>query len=326
MKVGLDHLPLLGHFKWDIVEFMGHAADYGYEGVQIPTGPLVEDVDLRRRVADIARERDLYVEIGGAGIDAARARKTPAELAAGWPPLFEVAREVGARVLITGIGTWPWEGRTSDEPGQSAADQIDGGAATLREVGPMAADHDMQVSVHTAFHTAAEYVRLMEEADSPNVGLCLDTANAYLVLEDPTEFANAVAPWVNATHFKDSAVYLTGDGMDWLGGSELGCGAVDLTRIVRILHDANPDMDLTVEDHWGRSNVPVYDAEFLASLPAATGEARASFLRQLRAGAAALESGSVPTRKAVAEWDLSATLPDRARRNAEYAKGLRDAL
>ena len=186
----------------------------------------------------------------------------------------------------------------------------------------MAADHDMLVSVHTAFFTAAEHVRLVQEADSPHVGLCLDTANAYLVLEDPTEFALAVAPWVNATHLKDSAVYLTDDGMDWLGGSVLGEGAVDLSAIVAALHDANPDINLTVEDHWGRSNVPVYDAAFLDSLPA-TGAARAAFLRQLRAGQAALEAGQAPTKAEVGEWDLAAVLPERARRNAAYAKELR---
>jgi len=164
----------------------------------------------------------------------------------------------------------------------------------------------------------------MEEADSPHVGLCLDTANAYLVLEDPTDFVTSVAPWVNATHLKDSAVYLTDDGMDWLGGSVLGDGVVDLPAIVRMLHDANPDIALTVEDHWGRSNVPIYDPDFLASLPAVSGAARANFLRHLHQGRSAVDSGRLPTKAAVAEWDLDAILPDRARRNAEYAKRLRD--
>lgn len=326
MKVGVDHIPLLGYFKWDVLEFMEHAASYGYEGAQIPSGQIVTDPEYRRRVADKAVELDLYLEIGGAGIDAARSGKSPAELAAGWTPLFEVAADLGSRVLITGLGTWPWEGRVSREPGQSAEDQINGGIAALREIAPIAADHDMLVSVHTAFFTAAEHLRLVEEVDSPNVGLCLDTANAFLVLEDPTGFAMTVAPWVNATHLKDSAVYLTDAGMDWMGGTVLGGGTVDLPTIVKALHAANPDINLTVEEHWGRSNVPVYDEAFLNSLPPVAGDVRAGFLRRLGLGREALDTGRVPSKATVAGWDLASVLPERARANAEYCKALRDSL
>lgn len=326
MKVGLDNIPLLGFFKWDIIEFMEHAAEYGYEGVQIPSGQIVTDIDYRKRVADKAVELDLYLEIGGAGIDAARSGKSPAELATGWVPLFEAAEGVGARVLITGLGTWPWEGRTSREPGHSAEDQINGGIAALREIAPIATDHDMLVSIHTAFFTAEEHRRLVEEADSPHVGLCLDTANAFLVLEDPTDFATTVAPWVNATHLKDSAVYLTENGMDWMGGTVLGGGTVDIPTIVAALHDANPNINLTVEEHWGRSHVPAYDTAFLDSLPPASGDTRAKFLRHLGRGREALDSGRVPSKATTDAWDLAAVLPERARANAEYAKALRDGL
>ena len=147
MKVGLDHIPLLGYFKWDVLEFMAHAAEYGYEGVQIPSGKVVADAEYRRRVADRAVELGLYLEMGGAGIDAARSDRSPSELAAAWVPLFEVAADLGARVLLTGLGTWPWQGRMSDEPGLSPADQIDGGIAALRELAPIAQDHAMLVNV-----------------------------------------------------------------------------------------------------------------------------------------------------------------------------------
>ncbi|MBT3271385.1 sugar phosphate isomerase/epimerase [Candidatus Poribacteria bacterium] len=326
MEVGLDHIPLLGYFKWDVIEFMEHAAEYGYEGVQIPSGQVVADTDYRRRVADKAVELGLYLEIGGAGIDAARSGKSPAELAEAWRPLFDVAADLGARVLITGLGTWPWEGRVSEEPGHSPADQIDGGIAALRAIAPIAADHDMLVSVHTAFFTAAEYVRLMEEVDSAHAGLCLDTGNAFLVLEDPTDFARAVAPWVNSTHLKDSAVYLTDAGMGWFGGSVLGDGTVDIPTIVGILHDANPDIALTVEDHWGQSSVPIYDAAFLSSLPPAPGDTRAKFLKHLQLARAHLDAGRLPSKAEVETWDLGTVLPDRARANAAYAKDLRDSL
>ena len=120
---------------------------------------------------------------------------------------------------------------------------------------------------------------MLEAIDSPYVGLCLDTSNAFLILEDPTEFARQVAPYVRSTHLKDTCVYMREEGMTWQGGCVLGRGVVDLPAIIETLYEANPDLYMSIEDHWGRMTVPIYDGAFMESLGPWSGERGASASR-----------------------------------------------
>jgi sugar phosphate isomerase/epimerase len=326
MKIGLDHIPLMPLFQWESLEFMNKAAEYGYEGVSIPGRGLVKDRAYREKVIERKDRLGLYVEPGGAGIDSALSGRSTQELIKSWEPMFEVALELGTKVLITGLGTWPWKGRVIKEKGKSLTDQIKGGIATLRGLSSMAQDHEVAVAIHTSFFTADEYLQIMESVDSPYIGLCLDTANAFLVLQDPADFAQRVARWVKATHVKDSCVYLQPEGMDWLGGCPLGRGSVDLPAIVELLYKANPEINLTIEDHWGRSTLPVFDKEFLNSIPGWTGDQVASLLMHLQRGESLLRAGLHPTADESKQIDWKQVFPERARHNATYARRLRDEI
>jgi len=326
MKVGLDHIPLVTLFKWDDLQFMDKAVEYGYEGVLISGRNLVRDEALRQQVIEKKNQHDLYVEIGGAGIDTALSGRSTQELIKSWEPLFGLALELGSKTLLTGLGKWPWEGRVIKEKGKSVADQINGGIATLREVSKMAQDHEVAVTIHTSHFTADEYVQIMESVDSPYVGLCLDTANSFLVLQDPVEFAKRVAPWVKSTHLKDSCIYLQPEGAHWLGGCPLGRGSVDLPAIVELLYKANPEINLSIEDHWGRSTMPVFDREYLNSIPNWDGAKIADLLRHFQQGESLLRAGLHPTADESKRIDWKKVFPGRARHNAIYAKQLRDEV
>jgi sugar phosphate isomerase/epimerase len=326
MKVGLDELPLSTLFKLGALELLDRAAEYGFEGLMCSGRPLVADEAYRRQVIEKAQQLDLYLELGGTGIDTARSGKSIQELLEAWEPFFALAVEAGSPILNTGLGTWPWEGRVIQEPGRTLADQIQGGAAALRELSKMAEDYGVTVTIHTAFLTAEENLHILEAVDSPCVGLCLDTANSFLVLEDPVAFARQVAPYVRATHLKDTCVYLHEEGMDWLGGSPLGRGLVDLPTIIDLLYQAKPDMNLSIEDHWGRMTMPIFDAEFLASFPAWNGERVAVLLRHLWEGQSLLRSGLHPTADESKQIDWEKVFPERERLNAAYAKQLRDEI
>jgi len=326
MRVGLDYLPLVPMFEWDPLQFMDKAAEYGYEGVMLAGRRLFEDEAYKQQVIEKKNQLDLYVEIGGAGIDSASSGRSPQELAKSWESVFGLAQELGVKALITGLGSWPWQGRVNKEEGKSVADQIKGGIATLKELSSAAEDHEIAITIHTAFFTADEYVQIMESVDSPYVGLCLDTANAFLVLEDPTEFARKVAPWVKSTHLKDSCIYLQPEGAYWFGGSPLGRGTVDLPVILRLLYEANPETNLSIEDHWGRTPMPVFNREFLNSIPGWDGSKVADMLKHLQQGESLLRAGLYPTEEESKQIDWKKVFPERARYNAIYAKKLRDEI
>jgi sugar phosphate isomerase/epimerase len=329
VKVGLDCGQVAGLLELgeDPLGSMDLAIEYGFEGILLSSRLLRDDESLRRQVIEKARANDLYIELGGAGIDSALSGKSTAELVERWKPMFPLAAEVGSPVLVTGLGTWPWEGRVIQEAGRTLADQIAGGIATLRALRSMAEEWGVAVTIHTSFNTAAEYVRIMEAVDSPQIGLCLDTANSFLVLEDPVDFARQVAPWVHSTHFKDSIIHLQEEGIRWLGGSLLGRGTVDLPAIAEMLYRANPDCNLTIEDARAHRGIrPMYAPEFLDTLSGWDGVRLSKIMRHLWRGQALVQSGVQLTGAEAEEVDWKEVLPERQRWNATYAKQLRDRL
>ncbi|MHB9034020.1 MAG: sugar phosphate isomerase/epimerase family protein [Anaerolineae bacterium] len=327
MKVGMDGMPLGSLLKIEDQPLlvMDHAHALGFEGVLLGNRPL-RDVNVRRQVIEKAKANGMYVEMGGAGIDAALSGKSPKELVQDWKEIFPLAKEVGSPILVTGLGGWPWDSRIITEPGKTLADQIAGAIATLKELRAMAADWGIIVTIHTAFNTAKEYVQIVEAADSPYIGLCLDTANSFLVLEDPVDFARAVVPYVHSTHLKDSFIYLDGDGIQWLGGCELGKGTVDVAAIVEMLYKANPQCNLSIEDHWGRGTNPMLRPAFLESLGPWEGERLSKVLSHLSQGKGLLDSGAQLTAPAAKQVNWVEEFPKRLRLDAQYARALRDKL
>ena len=324
MKVGLDGGPLSDLLKLDPLQLLDQAVEYGFEGVALSGKGLLEDEAYRQQVIEKAQEYNLYIELGGAGIDTALSGKSKEELLDEWKSLFPIAVEVGSRILSTGVGTWPWKGRLFKEKGRTLSDQIQGAIEMLCELRRMAQDYGVTVTIHTSFLTASEYLHIMEKVDSRYVGLCLDTANSFLVLEDPVDFARQLLPYVRATHFKDSCVYLQEEGMDWLGGCPLGRGLVDLPYIVGMLYEANPEVNLSIEDHWGRMTVPLFNEEFLESFPEWTGQRLAKLFQHLWRGESLIRAGLHPTAEEAKGIDWKKVFPERQRSNAAYAKRLRD--
>jgi sugar phosphate isomerase/epimerase len=228
--------------------------------------------------------------------------------------------------LNTGLGIWPWEGRLIQETGRTLEEQVAGGIATLRALAPIAAEYGVVVTIHTSHFKASEYLYMLEAVDSPYVALCLDTSNAFLVLEDPTEFARQVAPYVRSTHLKDTCVYLSEEGMTWQGGCVLGRGVLDMPTIVEALYEANPDLYMSIEDHWGRMMVPIYDAAFLESIGPWEGTRAAQLARYLWRGEQLFRAGLHPTAEETNAVDWKTVFPERQRTNAAYAKQIRDEI
>jgi sugar phosphate isomerase/epimerase len=326
MKIGLDHDPVDHLFKMTPLQIVEMAIQCEYEGVMLSAETLLDDKRSCSQIVEKLRALNLYIELTGPEIDKVLSGKSTSEILTRWRATFPIAKELGATIIITGLGTWPWKGRVIQEKGKTVEDQIQSGIAILREVGKMAEDYGIIVAIHTSFFKAEEYLQIVEEVNLPSVALCLDTANAFLVLEDPVDFARLVAPFVRATHFKDTCIYLQESGMDWLGGCPLGRGLVDLPKIVDILYQSNPDTNLTIEDHWGRMTVPVFDQNFMTSLGIRNGAELAKLLKYLWDGQTLMKTGVHPTTIEANQIDWQKIFPERMRYNAFYAKRLRDQV
>ena len=127
-----------------------------------------------------------------------------------------------------------------------------------------------------------EKLDTVKRLSSEYIGLCVDVGNSFTLLEDPLEIARAYAPYAFTVHFKDQAVRENPDGF-WFADVPLGEGFLDLASIVKVLHDAKPDVHLNLElITRDPLNVPVLKDDFWVSLPEAPARDLARVLRVVK--------------------------------------------
>lgn len=269
MKVGLD-AHTLRYLNLDPLGLLEQTVAHGLEGVHLGGRTLLEcDESYRAQFLEKARTHNLYLELVGAGVNPGRSGKTVADLVAEWRPLFPLAAAVGSPILNTCFGLY--KERMFTEP--TFQEQLELTTKVLRELSVMAADHNVIITMELHVDlTSLELRQLIETVNSPYVGVNLDTANALGLLEDPIEAAQNLLPYVHSTHFKDTCIYPTAEGYNWLGGAPLGRGLVDLPAIVEMLYTANPHINLNIEDSGGFIPIPLYDETLLQSFTDRTPE------------------------------------------------------
>lgn len=93
---------------------------------------------------------------------------------------------------------------------------------------------------------ADDLLKIVARANSPQIGICLDTGNSIALLEEPHEVVEALAPKAFTTHFKDMGVAEYPEGF-LLSEVPLGKGFLDLSRIIRLLREKNPAIRFNLE-------------------------------------------------------------------------------
>ena len=123
-------------------------------------------------------------------------------------------------------------------------------AVQLREAVKVAADHGIKLAIenHIDF-TAREILQLIEEVDSPWLGVNFDTGNFARLLDDPIKGMELLAPHTLATHIKDLRVNPMAAVDDWyfLSTTPVGAGFIDNLRLARLLHAAGYQGFLAME-------------------------------------------------------------------------------
>ncbi len=321
MKVGLD-AHTLRSLNLDPIGLLEQTVAHGLEGIHLSSQPLLnQDEAYRQRFLEIARANDLYIELVGAGVNPGRSGKSVAELVAEWEPLFPLAVMLGSPLLNCCFGLF--KERMFSSP--SLAEQLTMTAAVLRELGAIGAEHNVVITMELHVDlTSLELRQLIETVDSPYVKVNLDTANALGLLEDPIEAAENLLPYIYTTHFKDTCIYPTATGYNWLGGAPLGRGLVDLPAVTKMLYQTNPEIHLNIEDSGGFIAIPFYEEAFLNSFQDRTTAHMARLMHYLWLGEQQLRAGLHPTPEESAQIQWSEVIPARLQYNADYARRLRD--
>ena len=126
----------------------------------------------------------------------------------------------------------------------------------------------MAIELHFEF-TTFELLRVFEMCDAEPggwLGICLDTMNVLTMLEEPVAATERILPWVVATHIKDGGLTTLDDGLVSFPAA-VGDGLVDFEGICRRLATLRKPVNLSIEDHGGVFDIPIYNADFLSRFP-----------------------------------------------------------
>jgi len=298
MKLGLDQYTI-HHLPLDARGVLDFAAERGLEGVQFGS-PLqlssTLDAGEIQAVREYAERRGLYLELGIPCINPHQAaphfRAEPGSFETQLEALMRAAAVAGVTCLRTFMGgqfqTIPDRiARRMDDLQHDSARpdapwdrQLDDTTLVLKRLAPVARELDIRLALETHLDaTSFQLLRIIEEVGSDTVGICLDTANVMLRMEDPLEAVRRLAPHVLMTHIKDAVLLFHEEGLRWQC-RPCGQGAVPFPAVLELLAAEPQEINLSIEDHTGLFELPIYDPEWIATFTDLTTAELALLLRR----------------------------------------------
>lgn len=261
-----------------ILAFLEECQLRGAGGIQCPVGPqdAAHAAELRRR----AERYEMHVE---AILDPPRDAADVARFERDVKTARAAGAGIGRTVIIPGRRYERF--KTLAEFREFEAR----GLKSLQLAEPILAGQKFRLAVENhKDQLIAEKLDTLRNLSSEWIGLCVDVANNFALLEDPLETVRAFAPLAFTVHIKDMAVQPTADG--WLiADVALGDGFLPLPELTKILRAAKPDVKFNLETITRDPiRLPVRTDAFWATLPGErTGRlARTAAIVELRPGVA----------------------------------------
>ena len=125
---------------------------------------------------------------------------------------------------------------------------IDETVKVLKNTRSRASDAGIKIAIenHAGDMQARELKRLIEDAGSDIVGVCLDSGNPVWTIEDPHLTLDTLAPYVLTSHMRDSALWNTPEGaaVRW---TRMGEGNIGMERYIRTYIEKCPGRAVSLE-------------------------------------------------------------------------------
>jgi sugar phosphate isomerase/epimerase len=269
-KVGIDSYSLkpLNLSPFEVLDWV---KTNGGDGVQFSEGALAggrtPDKAWLKDLSQYAAEHNLYLEWGGG-------EHIPFDLETGNPKdIFKTNRRAAEQTRLLGVKSFRscsagLMRRTGGSPPTEVL--LRAMAKSLRAQKKMLNDLGVIQAIETHFEfTTFELRRLFELAEAEPgdyLGICLDTMNLLTMLEDPASATRRILPWIVMTHIKDGGIILTKKGLVSFP-VEAGKGIIDLGEIIRSLATLERRIHLSLEDHGGNFQIPIFSQGFLLQFP-----------------------------------------------------------
>jgi len=206
-------------------------------------GPI--DAESLHRLRDRADALGIQLEVGMLSICPSATIFNPAagDAETQLVAMFEVARTLGSPFVRCVVGSF----RDRVAPGGIEA-RIADAVQVLKNVRSRAIEAGLKIAVenHAGDMQARELAGLVEAAGSDVVGVCIDAGNALWAIEDPHLALEMLAPYVLASHTRDSALRATSSGAE-VAWTRMGEGNVRIQDYVEAFLTRCPGRPLTLE-------------------------------------------------------------------------------
>jgi sugar phosphate isomerase/epimerase len=191
----------------------------------------------------------------------------------------------------------------------------------MRSLAPILHDLDLQLAFEThAEATSQELLQMIDAVGSDVVGICLDTGNFPMTLEDPLAAVRRVARYAIATHLKDGVVMFADDGLVYQA-RPCGQGAIPMSAILDELVRSNPELrTLSVEDHDALFPVRIFHDDFVSTFDDQPIAEFAHVIRLARECERLVASGSVPSPDALEAIPWAEQALPRLEQSAHYVR------
>lgn len=308
MRVGADAKKIGEVFQKGAFATIDYAKDLGLEGLLfrsvLDLSPTLDDGELVA-VKEYAAELGLYLELGIGRVNPYNIPEIPEIRAFGGGDyryaiecMIRAARSIGCVELwaVTAGYNPNYPGYFSIDRFRTDAPWVDQLIATekfISMLAPLLRDLGCRINIETHEDiTTFELVRMVENIGADILGITFDTGNVLNRGEDPIKAAKRIAPYVHQTHVKDAIIFFESDGLV-RQQRPIGEGVLDWEKLLSILAEKSPDLNLSIEDNRGWMKSQIFDPSWQALHPDMTIEELAELVRLAKVCEARIESGEI---------------------------------
>ena len=236
-------------------ELFDLAVRLGLDGLHLDDGVLETfEPGYLKEVASAASEKGLYLEynfsmdFGKQGIG----------IQHDLPAAISTAQQIGADIVKVSMDLVRPRPVAATRFHPDIVEQMSSFAGQLQAAAPAANDAGVKIAVENHCDSFSEEILwLLDRVDRPEVGACIDTVNAMMVMEDPMQAIANLAPRAFTNHFRDDKIVFQRYGFK-LTGAAVGEGDVDMRRAYELIMGAGLTDRINIETEM---EIPLDDKE-----------------------------------------------------------------
>jgi sugar phosphate isomerase/epimerase len=225
-------------------ELFDEAVRMGLDGLHLDDGVLERlDKSYLQEVCAASQERGLYLEynfsmdLGGMGIGSQH----------DLDEAIATAQTLGSDIVKVSMDLKRPRPVSASRFHPDVMAQMKSFATYLKTITPAAENAGIRIAVENHCDSFSEEILwLLDLVDSPVVGACVDTVNALMVMEDPMQAIENLAPRAFTNHFKDDRIEFQRHGFK-LTGAAVGEGDIDMERAYEIIKNRSTMRRINIE-------------------------------------------------------------------------------